>query len=128
MWQVARQNPTEFSRLHHPRTRRRLSVAILPFIQLRGTDAGTAAAFVETLTAELAQHTGMVVIGSAATRVYQERPADIRRIGDDLAVRYAVEGDIRKEDDRRYVIQTHLVSTETGEHLWAERFNLGTRR
>jgi TolB-like protein/tetratricopeptide (TPR) repeat protein len=116
--------PGAASHTEFPRTRRRLSVAILPFIQLRGTDAGTAAAFVETLTAELAQHTGMVVIGSAATRVYQERPADIRRIGDDLAVRYAVEGDIRKEDDRRYVIQTHLVSTETGEHLWAERFNL----
>jgi adenylate cyclase len=102
---------------------RRLSVAVLPFTRSNWRDDGAAEALAETLTVELAQHS-LVVIGSAATRSYRDKPVDIRRIGRDLGVRYAVEGDVRKEDDGRHVIQAHLVSTETGELLWADRFNL----
>jgi DNA-binding winged helix-turn-helix (wHTH) protein/TolB-like protein len=106
-----------------PGIRRRLSVAVLPFTGSGGADDSVVEALGETLTVELAQQ-NMVVIGSAAIRPHRDKAADIRRIGDDLGVRYAVQGDVRKEDDGRHVIQAHLLSTETGEYLWAERFNL----
>ena len=46
----------------------------------------------------------------------------MRRIGEELGVRYAVEGSARKLSDMLRV-SVQLVSTETNTHVWAGRFD-----
>jgi TolB-like protein len=107
-----------------PASKPRLSVAILPFTRSGAHASAAAEAIAETLTTDLTQlgAGALSVIGRGATLQYRDNPTDIRRIGDDLSVRYAIEGDVRGDDDGRLVIQGRLVSTHTGTQLWAERF------
>src|ERR1700743_3759048 len=55
---------------------------------------------------------------------YRGKPTDIRRVGDELGVRYATEGSVRRVDGTLRV-NVQLVSTETGTHLWADHFDIG---
>ena len=64
----------------------------------------------------------MIARNSAFT--YKGKPIDIRRVGEELGVRYAVEGSVRKVGGALRV-NVQLVSTETGAHLWADRFDVG---
>jgi adenylate cyclase len=47
----------------------------------------------------------------------------VRKIGEELGVRYVLEGSVRKLGDALRV-NAQLVATETGAHLWADRFDL----
>ena len=47
---------------------------------------------------------------------------NVQDIGRDLGVRYILEGSVRR-DDTRMRISAQLIETETGSHLWAERFD-----
>jgi adenylate cyclase len=54
--------------------------------------------------------------------VYKGRSADIKQVGRELGVRYVLEGGVRKAANR-VRITAQLVETETGAHLWAERYD-----
>jgi adenylate cyclase len=47
---------------------------------------------------------------------------DVRAVGEELGVRYLVEGSVRRGADTIRV-STQLVETETGSHLWSETFD-----
>lgn len=47
---------------------------------------------------------------------------DIREIGNQLNVRYVLEGSLRKQGDALR-ITAQLIETETGNHVWANQFN-----
>ena len=64
----------------------------------------------------------MIARNSAFT--YKGKLIDIKRIGEELGVRYAVEGSVRKAGGALRV-NAQLLSTETGAHLWADRFDVG---
>jgi len=76
----------------------------------------------EDLVTLLARIPGFWVIARQSTMVYRDAPADIRRIGTDLGVRYVVEGQLRKEGDRLRVT-AQLCETEGGTHLWTDKFD-----
>ncbi len=46
----------------------------------------------------------------------------MKRIGDELNVRYALEGSVQPGGNRMRV-NVELIDAETGNHLWAERFD-----
>ena len=52
---------------------------------------------------------------------YKGTPVDARAIGRDLGVRYLFEGSVRRSGDK-VAVNAQLVSTETGAHIWADRF------
>src|SRR5262249_28258435 len=53
---------------------------------------------------------------------YKGKVADVRQIGRDLGVRYVLEGSMRRAGDRvRAAAQ--LIDTESGGHLWAEKYD-----
>lgn len=54
--------------------------------------------------------------------VYKGKPVDIRQVGRDLNVDYALEGSVRKEADQIRVT-AQLIDTQTGKHVWAERYD-----
>jgi adenylate cyclase len=98
----------------------RLSLVVLPFDNLDGTAEQNALAdgITEDLTTALAQHWVLVVAARNTAFTYKGKSVDTRRVGNELSVRYAVEGSVRRVGTSLRV-SVQLVSTESGAHLWA---------
>ena len=52
---------------------------------------------------------------------YKGKPVDAKQIGRELGVRYLLEGSVRRVGET-ITINAQLISTETGAHVWADRF------
>ena len=64
-----------------------------------------------------------LVIARNSAFTYKGKPIDVKRVGEELGVRYAVEGSVRKVDGTLRV-NVQLISTETGAHSGADRFDV----
>ena len=53
---------------------------------------------------------------------YQGRRVNVKTIGRELNVRYVLEGSVQRSGNRMRV-NVQLIASETGSHLWAERFD-----
>jgi adenylate cyclase len=106
----------------------RLSLVVLPFGNLGGNEHEDylADAITEDLTTDLSRLPGALVIARHSAATYEDKPIDIRQVGEELGVRYVVEGSVRKLGDMLRV-NVQLVSTETNTHLWAGRFDQSVR-
>jgi adenylate cyclase len=106
----------------------RLSLVVLPFENLGGDprDDYLADAVTEDLTTNLSRLPGALVIARTSAAVYKGKSVDVRNVGQQLGVRYAIEGSTRRLGDILRV-SVQLVSTETGVHLWADRFDQDLR-
>jgi hypothetical protein len=62
------------------------------------------------------------VIARNTAFAYKGRPMDVRAIGRELNVRYALEGSVQRSGDRMRV-SAQLIDAESGAHLWADRFD-----
>jgi TolB-like protein/class 3 adenylate cyclase len=100
------------------------SIVVLPF-----TNAGNdpeqeyfAEGITEDLTTDLSRIPGSFVIAPATAFTYKGKPTDVRQIGRDLSVRYALQGNARRVMDT-VRINAHLIDTGNASQLWAERFN-----
>ena len=65
---------------------------------------------------------GSFVIGRHTAFTYKGKAVDLKQIGRELNVRYALEGSVQRSGNRLRV-NVQLVDTETGSHLWADRFD-----
>jgi TolB-like protein len=104
--------------------RPRLSMVVLPFANIGGdpeqehfVDGVT-----ESLTTDLSRIRGAVVIARNTAFTYKGKPLDVKSIGRDLNVRYVLEGSVQRGGNRMRV-NVQLIDAETGNHLWAERFD-----
>jgi TolB-like protein/class 3 adenylate cyclase len=102
----------------------RLSIVVLPFANLSGdpnqdyfVDGVT-----ESLTTDLSRIRGSFVIGRHTAFSYKGKAVDLKQIGRELNVRYALDGSVQRGGNRLRV-NVQLVDTETGSHLWADRFD-----
>jgi TolB-like protein/class 3 adenylate cyclase len=101
-----------------------LSIVVLPFVNLAGdaeqnyfVDGVT-----ESLTTDLSQMSGMLVIGRNTAFSYKSKPIDLKQIGRELNVRYVLEGSVQRSANRMRV-NVQLIDAESGNHLWADRFD-----
>lgn len=102
----------------------RPSLAVLPLDILsdRRDFELLADGLVEDLTTLLARIPGFFVISRNSSVAYKGRARDVRVVGRELGVRYVVEGSLRPVGTAlRLTIQ--LIEAETGNQLWAERFD-----
>jgi adenylate cyclase len=76
----------------------------------------------EDIITALSKHRWLSVIARNTSFGYKGRPVDIRRLADELGADYVVEGSVRRAGNRIRVT-AQLIDTETGNHLWAERFD-----
>ena len=108
-----------------PAERPRLSLVVLPFTNLggEGMDDATVDAITEDLTSDLARGYDLFVIGRSSAFTYKGKPIDIKRVGEELGVRYVVEGSVRKVDGTLRV-NARLVATETGAQVWGDNFGI----
>jgi TolB-like protein/class 3 adenylate cyclase/Tfp pilus assembly protein PilF len=107
-----------------PSSAPRLSMVVLPFTNLGGdteqeyfVDGVT-----EILTTDLSRIAGSFVIARNSAFSYKGKSPDVRQIGRELNVRYVLEGSIQR-GGKRLRVNVQLVDAETGNHLWAERFD-----
>jgi TolB-like protein len=102
----------------------RPSIAVLPFTNMSGDPARDyfADGMTEDIISELSGIRWLFVIARNSTFTYKGRAVDVKQVGRDLGVRYALEGSVR-EADGRVRISAQLIDATTGAHLWAGRFD-----
>jgi len=102
----------------------RPSIAVLPFVNMSdGPDQEYFSDGVtEDIITELTRFRSLFVIARNSSFQYRGRDIDVRRVGRELNVDYVIEGSIRKFDDRLR-ITAQLVDAETGNHVWADRYD-----
>ena len=100
------------------------SIAVLPFQKMSGDPQQEyfADGMVEEIITGLARIRWLTVIARNSTFAYKGKSPDVRKVGRELAVRYVVEGSVRKAGNN-VRITAQLIEAETGGHLWAERFD-----
>ena len=100
------------------------SIAVLPFDDLSPDKSlgylGDGVS--EDIITMLSRFPDLSVIARNSSFVYKGKPVDIRQVGRDLNVDYALEGSVRKEADQ-IRITAQLIDTQTGKHVWAERYD-----
>jgi TolB-like protein len=102
----------------------RLSKVVLPFANIGGgaeqehfVDGVT-----ESLTTDLSRIRGAYVVARNTAFTFKGKPLDVKTIGRELNVRYVLEGSVQRGGNRMRV-NVQLIDAETGNHLWAERFD-----
>jgi TolB-like protein/DNA-binding winged helix-turn-helix (wHTH) protein len=102
----------------------RLSIVVLPFANIGGDpeQAHFVDGITESLTTDLSRIRHAVVIGRNTAFTYKGKVVDSKQMGRELNVRYVLEGSVQRCGDRMRV-NVQLIAAETGNHLWAERFD-----
>ena len=102
----------------------RLSIVVLPLTNIGGdpeqeyfVDGVT-----ESLTTDLSRISGSFVIGRNTAFTYKGKAVDLKQVGNELRVRYVLEGSVQRGGNRLRV-NIQLIDAESGKHLWAERFD-----
>jgi TolB-like protein len=100
-----------------------LSIVVLPFANLSGDPSQDyfADGVTENLTTELSRIRGSFVIARNTAFTYKGKSIDAKQIGKELGVRYVLEGSVQR-DQNRVRVNAQLIDTESGAHLWADRF------
>jgi TolB-like protein len=100
-----------------------LSIVVLPFANLSGDPENDyfVDGVTESLTADLSRISGSFVIGRHTAFSYKGKPIDLKQIGRELHICYVLEGSVQRGGNRLRV-NVQLLDAQTGNHLWAERF------
>ncbi|OHV83940.1 winged helix-turn-helix domain-containing tetratricopeptide repeat protein [Ensifer sp. LCM 4579] len=99
------------------------SITVLPFQNLSGDPEQEyfADGVVEEIIAALSRMRWLFVIARNSSFTYKDRAVDVKEVGQELGVRYVLEGSVRKSGNK-VRITGQLIDAATGTHLWAERF------
>jgi TolB-like protein len=102
----------------------RLSLVVLPFATIGGDTEQEyfVDGITESLTTDLSRISGSFVIARNTAFTYKGKHVDVKQIGRELNVRYVLEGSVQRGGNRIRV-NVQLIDAETGNHLWAERFD-----
>ncbi len=99
------------------------SIAVLPFDNISGDPEQEyfSDGITEEIITALSKVPKMFVIARNSTFTYKSKPVKVQQVGEELGVKYVLEGSVRKAGNR-VRITAQLVDTVTGHHLWAERY------
>lgn len=99
------------------------SLAVLPFANLTGaTDRDHIVdGIVNEVIAALSCIKSFFVISSTSSFTYKGRKVDLSQIGQELGVRYILEGSIQQEGEKLRIF-TQLVEAKSGHLIWQDRF------
>jgi TolB-like protein len=107
-----------------PLATQRLSIVVLPFVNLSG-DPGQdylVDALTDELTTSLARIPGTFVIARNTAMTLKGKPVDAKAIGKDLGIRYVLEGSVQQNGSQMRV-NAQLIDAASGAHLWADQFD-----
>jgi TolB-like protein len=106
-----------------PSSAPRLSIVVLPFANI-GSDPEQeyfVDGVTESLTTDLSRISGAFVIARNTAFTFKGNAVHVKKLGRELNVRYVLEGSVQRGGNRLRV-NVQLIDAETGNHLWAERF------
>ena len=100
------------------------SIAVLPFQNMSGDPEQEyfADGMVEEIITALSRIRWLFVIARNSTFTYKGQAVDVKQVGRELGVRYALQGSVRKAAGR-VRITAQLIDATNGAHLWADRFD-----
>jgi TolB-like protein/class 3 adenylate cyclase len=103
---------------------RRPSIVVLPFANLGGDPEQDYCGdgITESLTTDLSRINGSFVIARNTAFTFKGKAMDVQKLGRELNVRYVLEGSVQRGGNRLRV-NVQLIDVETGNHIWAERFD-----
>ena len=102
----------------------RPSIAVLPFQNISGDPDQEyfADGMVEDIITALSRFKSLFVIARNSTFIYKGKAIEIKRVGEELGVRYVLEGSVRKAGNRLR-ITGQLIEAATNSHIWADKFD-----
>jgi TolB-like protein/Flp pilus assembly protein TadD len=100
------------------------SIAVLPFTNMSGDPEQEyfADGMAEEIITALSRCSWLFVIARNSSFTYKGRNVDVRQVGRELGVRYALEGSVRRSGNRLRIMG-QLVDATSGAHIWADRFD-----
>ena len=100
------------------------SIAILPFADIspQRDQEYFSDGMTEELTSKLSRFQNLRVSARTSVLRFKGTQKDIKTIGEELAVRYILEGSVRKAGNR-VRITAQLIDASTGFHLWSNDFD-----
>ena len=100
------------------------SIAVLPFANMSGDPEQEyfVDGMVEEIITALSKVRWFFVIARNSSFTYKGQAVDVKQVGRELGERYVLEGSVRKAG-QRVRITAQLVEAETGNHIWAERYD-----
>ena len=100
------------------------SIAVLPFQNMSADPEQEyfADGMVEDIITALSRFKSLFVIARNSSFTYKGKAVDIKQVGRELGVRYVLEGSVRKAGGN-VRITGQLIDSDTGSHLWADRFD-----
>jgi len=104
--------------------RERLSIAVLPFNNMSADPEQEflADGISEDIITGLSKIRWFLVIARNSTFTYKGQAVDVKRVAEELGVRYVLEGSVRRAGNRIRVT-AQLIDAATGLHVWAERYD-----
>jgi len=100
------------------------SIAVLPFTNMSGDPEQEyfSDGITEDIITELSRFRSLFVIARNSSFHYKGQSPRVQDVGRELGVHYVVEGSVRKAGNR-VRITAQLIEAESGNHLWAERYD-----
>ena len=71
---------------------------------------------------DLSKFRELAVTASTTVFKYKGKSPNIKKLGDELNVKYILEGSVQKAGDQ-VRINAQLIDTASGNHIWAQRFD-----
>ncbi len=102
----------------------RRAIAVLPFANFSGDPEQEffADGITEDIITMLAGWRAFPVIARNSTFNYKGKTVDVKKVGEELGVRYVLEGSVRKSG-RRVRVTAQLIRADTNHHIMAERYD-----
>jgi adenylate cyclase len=102
----------------------RPSIAVLPFANMSGDPDQEffADGITEDIITGLSKLRWFFVIARNSSFTYKGKAVDVKRAARELAVRYILEGSVRKAGNR-VRITAQLIDASTGNHIWADHYD-----
>ncbi|UPJ69021.1 winged helix-turn-helix domain-containing protein [Bradyrhizobium sp. 191] len=107
-----------------PKIAPRLSLVVLPFASLNDDQAqdSFADSISTDLTTDLARMPATLVIGRETALTYKKKSIDLKQLGTDLGIRWAVRGAVRRNGEQVRV-NVSLTDLQTARDIWSDRFD-----
>jgi len=102
----------------------RPSIAVLPFANMSGDPEQDyfADGLAEEIIVALGKLPGLLVIARNSSFTYRGSDVDVRKVGNELNVRYVLSGSVRRGGNRLRMT-AQLADAESNAHIWAEAFD-----
>ena len=100
------------------------SLAVLPFSNLSDDPAQEyfSDGITDDIITALSRFPELSVVARNSAFTFKNRPADITQIASELGVNYVMEGSIQR-DKNRLRVTARLIETDSGRHIWGEKYD-----